>query len=100
MKAITTKRTALNDFLTGTYAHTISAMYHAYNPNDYALLRTVLQHIVKNTDEDPHIKATADSAYDATYLVGEYGQYNIPNLLESRSIITESLIFLPNDNDC
>src|SRR5699024_6499062 len=73
-------------------------MYHAYNPNDYALLRTVLQHIVKNTDEDPHIKATADSAYDATYLVGEYGQYKIPNLLESRSISTDALMSVTNDN--
>src|SRR5699024_7190602 len=93
-----TARTALNDFLTDTYAHTISAMYHAYNPNDYALLRTVLQHIVKNTDEDPHIKATADSAYDATYLVGEYGQYKNPNLLESRSISTDALMSVTNDN--
>ena len=98
MKAITTARTALNNFLTGTYAHTISAMYHAYNPNDYALLRTVLQHIVKNTDENPHIKATADSAYDASYLVGEYGQYKIPNLLESRSISTDALMSVTNDN--
>lgn len=98
MNAITAERTALNDFLTGTYAPTISAMYHAYNPNDYALLRTVLNHIAKNTDEDPQIKATADSAYDAAYLVGEHGQYKIPNLLESRSISTDTLMSVTNDN--
>ena len=98
MNTITVERTALNDFLTDTYALTISAMYHAYNPNDYALLRTVLHHIAKNTDEAPQIKATAESAYDAAYLVGEHGQYKIPNLLESRSISTDTLMSVTNDN--
>lgn len=98
MNAIATERNALNDFLTGTYAHTITAMYHDYNPNDYALLRTLLHHIVKNTDENPQIKDAADSAYDAAYPVGEHGQYKISNLLESRSISTDTLMSVTNDN--